>query len=367
MKLQDMNAGSFYGDYLYDAIVAQDHFLRLLRDLVPWQRYTYRLIKYYRGKGERGRPPIDPAIVLKMLILSYLYNVSERQVTEFCRYNLAAKYFLGLAIDAPVPNHSTLTVFKKRILRNGKIQAYERLLRNIIADAQEAGIVFGPLQIVDSTHTVADVDPRRDKKRRDNDEPPHEPDARWGCKGSLKFTDDEGEEHEVRKFFYGFKMHASMNAQSQMITSLITSTGNRPDGKYLVDLIENDLAQGLPVSICAADRGYDDTHNHFWLTQHQVCNAIHLLDSRTKKKDANKDVWIELKAQPWYRPALDLRYQIERKFGEAKRHHGLARCRYRGWKGFTIQSYLTAYALNFKQLVRGLTGATLRGPALIRT
>jgi len=178
MKLQDMHAGSFYGDYLYDTIVPQDHFLRLLRELVPWQRYTYRLIKYYRGKGERGRPPIDPAIVLKMLILSYLYNLSERQTAEFCRYSLAAKYFLGLAIDSPVPDHSTLTVFKKRILDNGRVKAYERLLCDIVADAQEAGIVFGPLQLIDSTHSEADVNPRKDKNRKDHGKSPHDPDAR---------------------------------------------------------------------------------------------------------------------------------------------------------------------------------------------
>jgi len=56
MKVQKTGRDSFYGDFLYDMIVPQDHFLRHLRELVPWQRYTYRLIKYYRGKGESGPP-----------------------------------------------------------------------------------------------------------------------------------------------------------------------------------------------------------------------------------------------------------------------------------------------------------------------
>ena len=367
MNLQSKGSNSFYGEYLYARIVPEDHFLHHLRELVPWHRYTYRLIKYYRGKGERGRPPIDPALMLKMLVLSYLYDLSEREVAEFCRFNLAAKYFLGLAIDARVPDHSTLTVFKKRILENGKVRAYERLLRNIVQDAQEAGISFGPLQLVDSTHSVADVKPSKDKKRKNDGQAPHDPDARWGCKGSYTVTDENGQEHRLMKSFYGYKTHTSMNVESQMITSLITSTGDRPDGHYLTDLIDNDLDQGLAVTICAADRGYDDTDNHFWLRQHQVRNAIHLKRSRTHKKDGNKEVWIKLKEQPWYREALRLRYQIERKFGEAKRHHGLGRCRYRGWERYTVQAYLTAIALNLKQLVRGLTGVSLRGPTLIST
>jgi transposase len=112
-KLQKAETDSFYGDYLYANIVPENHFLRLLRDLVPWQRFTYRLIKFYRGKGQVGRPPIDPAILLKMLLLSYLYDLSERQVEEFCNYFLPAKYFLGLAIDAHAPDHSTLRPLRK--------------------------------------------------------------------------------------------------------------------------------------------------------------------------------------------------------------------------------------------------------------
>ena len=62
-----------------------------------------------------------------------------------------------------------------------------------------------------------------------------------------------------------------------------------------------------------------------------------------------------------------MRYQIERKFGEAKKHHGLGRCRYIGGERYAIQAHLTAMALNLKQLVRGLTGVSLRGPMLKST
>ena len=365
VKLQASGLQSFYGDYLYERIVPPDHFLRQLRELVPWQRYTYRLIKYYGGRGERGRPPIDPAIVLKMLLLSYLYDTSERQVEEYCQLNLAAKYFLGLSIDAAVPDYSTLSVFKKRILDNGRLKAYEQLLKHIIADAREAGVTFGTLQLIDSTHSIADVNVAKDDKRQKDGQEPRDPDSRWGCKGSYYVTDEHGRKHRRKKFFFGFKTHTSMNVGAQMITSLVTSSGNRYDGYFLTDLITNDLEQGLPVAVCAADRGYDDTHNHSWLQQRGIGNAIHLNRYRTHKKDGNREVWLELKGQPWYQEVLNMRYQIERKFGEAKKHHGLGRCRYLGWERYTVQAHLTAIALNLKQLVRGLTGISLRGPTLI--
>jgi len=146
-----------------------------------------------------------------------------------------------------------------------------------------------------------------------------------------------------------------------MITSVEVSPGHRYDGHFLSSLIESDLAQGLPIKTCTADRGYDDTDNHFFLHTRGIRSAIHLNRYRTRKKDPNKQVWLDLKAQPWYQPSLDERYQIERKFGEAKQYHGLGRCRYMGIWRYAIQAYMTAIALNLKRLVRLLRGVPFKG------
>jgi transposase len=292
-KLQATGHGSFYGDYLYERIVPQGHFLRHLRDVVPWRRFTYRLLKYYRGKGKIGRPPIDPALVLKMLLLSYLYDLSERQVEEFCNLNLAAKYFLGLAVDARPPDHSTLSVFKRRILENGRLPAYEKMLQQIVQVARDAGISFGPVQLIDSTHSIADVNVSKEDKRKDDDQEPRDPDARWGCKGSYTVRGANGERQRRMKCFFGSKMHTSMNAEAQMITSLVVSRGNRYDGDFLQDLVEADLKQAIPIRVYAADRGYDDTENHFYLRQRGLGNAIHLNRSRTHKRGITRSCGLE--------------------------------------------------------------------------
>ena len=71
---------SFFGHFLYQQKVPQDHFLRRLNEVIDWSRFTKRLLCYYQGKGEVGQAPYDPALILKMLLLSYLYDISERQV-----------------------------------------------------------------------------------------------------------------------------------------------------------------------------------------------------------------------------------------------------------------------------------------------
>jgi hypothetical protein len=52
---------SFFGEYLYDRVVPEDHFLRKLKELIDWEHFTQKLIELYKGEGVVGRPPFDPA------------------------------------------------------------------------------------------------------------------------------------------------------------------------------------------------------------------------------------------------------------------------------------------------------------------
>ena len=51
-------------------------------------------------------------------MIAYLYKLSVRQVEVYVNENLPAKYFVGLAVDGKAPDHSTLTIFRERLLKN---------------------------------------------------------------------------------------------------------------------------------------------------------------------------------------------------------------------------------------------------------
>ena len=126
-------------------------------------------------------------------------------------------------------------------------------------------------------------------------------------------------------------------------------------------LVDKDSSKGIEVGTVAADRGYDDGENHYYLRQKGINLAIRLNSYRIQKKDENKAVWIRLKESCEYQEGLKERYRIEGKFGEAKKWHGFSRCRYLGSVRHAIQSYLTFMVLNLKRLVKLLTGVSLRG------
>lgn len=359
--------GTFYGTYVYDQVVPQDHFFRKLNEMLDWRKYTQKMMRWYKGRAEYGRPPFDPAVLLKMLLVAYLYNLSERQVEAHINDSLSAKYFLGLSMDQFAPDHSTLTKFKQRIILRKRELKLEQLLEDIVQTALQKGIRFGSIQVVDSTHSVAHVNTTKEDKRKKGGKGPTDPDAQWGAKGKHSVQGPDGGQGKQAKYFLGYKTHASLNAENHLITSLKVTAGNAWDGHFLQGLIEKDLSNQVPLQTVTADRGYDDSQNHYWLEQSGLQSAICLNDYRTKKKDANKEIWIEMKANPAYRQGLQERYKIERKFGECKQQHGLGRCRYRGLERYEIQALLTAMALNLKRMVKLLYGVNFRNPSPVST
>jgi len=42
--------GSFFGEYLYDQIIPEVHFLRQLNQIIEWKRFTCKLIRLYKGE-----------------------------------------------------------------------------------------------------------------------------------------------------------------------------------------------------------------------------------------------------------------------------------------------------------------------------
>ena len=359
-RFRETGKGSFFGNIVYDRVVPQDHFLRKLNEVVDWRPFTQKLLRYYKGGGEYGPPPYEPALVLKMLLVSYLYNLSERQTEELCNDSLSIKSFLGLGVDEAAPDHATLTLFKNRLLARKGEKVFEKLFQKVLKLAKEKGISFGRIQVVDSVHTTADVNLQKDESRQKKGKGPRDPDARWGVKGKKIVRDEAGEKHEQKEYFYGYKAHVSLNAETGLITSLKVTPGSAYDGHELPDLVKKDLAQGVGAEVYAGDKGYDDGENHEFLKERGLKSALRLKRNRTQKKDPNKGPWLQLQADPDYQAGLKERYKVERKFGEAKLCHGFRRCRYLGLVRYEVQSYLTAMALNLKRLVKLLHGVSFR-------
>lgn len=362
-RFKKLDIDSFFGDYVYARVVPRDHFLVRLNQVIDWDAFVPLLLPAYPGQGEMGNTPYNPAALLKMLLLAYLYRLSERQTEEFVNLNLAAKEFVGLAIDVAAPDHSTLSVFKSRLLHHGCWDQFQQISDTVLRQARQAGIQLGKIQVVDSVHTVADVDNDADRKRQERGQPARDPQAQLVKKGKRSVTQPDGTVKMVERQYLGYKSHTSLNAETGLITSLVPTGGSAADNQQFPKLLERDQAVQVQAEIYAGDKAYDDTDLHYRLQELGKHSALRLRHFRTRKKDQNKEVWLELEQTQEYQAGLAERYKIERKYGEAKRWHGLGRCRYLGLLRYGVQAFLTMLVLNLKRIVQLLTGVFLRPPS----
>lgn len=361
VRVRADTTNSFFGNFLYSQVLPKDNFLVRLKNEIPWGKFTQGMLSAYKGGGEYGPTPYAPDKILRMLLIPYLFNISEREAENVVKFNLLAKYFVGLGVDELPPDNSTLTVFKERLLKAQGQKAWESLFNKIIIFAKGKGIIFGKLQIIDSTHTTADVNLKKDKQRQKKEgKSPRDKEATFKTKGQKEALTNNGKKVMVKDTIYGFKAHTSLNQGTGLITSLKITTAREDDGKHFQTLVEKDEKAGiidtrqtdtLKQNIYTADKAYDDGDNHEYLKEKNLISAIILKETRINKKDSHKAPWLAMIISPTYQESIPKRKQIEKKFGEEKKHHGLDHCRYLGLKKYAIQAYLTAITVNLKRIM----------------
>jgi IS5 family transposase len=357
---KQIGLGSFFGAPIYERVVPRDHFLVQLQRVIDWESFTAALLPAYKGLAEAGRPPYPPVAILKMLVIAYLYRFSERQVEEATNLNLAIKEFVGLAVDELAPDHSTLSEFTARLRKAGGWQQLQAVGDSVLRQAQAAGIRLGTIQVVDSVHTVADVDNEADRQRQEHGQPPRDPQAQLVKKGKRRQTGPDGQVRQRNVQYLGYKSHVSLDAETGLITTLEPSVGSAADNKQFARLLAHDAAVGVNAEIYAGDKAYDDSDLHYRLWALGKHSALALNDYRTAASNEHRAAWQALKDSPEYQAGRAARYKVERKFGEAKRWHAFGRCRYLGFLRYGIQAQLTALVLNLKRIVRLLTEVRFR-------
>lgn len=364
-QYHDTGKGSFFGDFAYQRVLSRHrrHFLVVLAQLFDWEAKTKAFIQLYKGRGVMGRRPYPPGMIFKMLFLSYLYDVSERAMEELADLNVLIKWFLGIAVDEPVPDHSTLTAFKRRFVRSGTWWVLQNVFDEIIRDAMVQGVQFGDLQILDSVHTQVDVNNAQDQRRQEHGGRPRDPQAGVVNKGKRNVVQANGKTTSMQITYRGYKTHVAVNAQTGIVTSLHTTCGNHPDNKAFVPLREHDRTLNLPTKAYGGDKAYDDTDIFERLQQEGLGIGIALRRQRTAKKDPSRQRWLDLEADPQYQQALKQRFRVEQPFGIVKRWHGFERCRYLGLARYRLQAIFTFLVHNLKRIVKLLTGVTFRPQA----
>src|SRR5713226_1096761 len=161
MGQQTRTESLFYYFRLADQI-PEDHLLRLIDQHIDLSFVRERVKSFYSATG---RPSIDPEVLLRLLLVGYLYGItSERRLLEEVRMHLAYRWFTRLDFEQEIPDHSTFS--KNRHGRFRQAGVFREVFEEIVRRCLEAGLVEGKNLAVDGTMVGADAS-RQSRVRRE--------------------------------------------------------------------------------------------------------------------------------------------------------------------------------------------------------
>lgn len=342
---------------VYKHFIDENHFLVKLEEVFDWYDLASPLENL--GNNERGgRPRHASVVMLKMLFVSFLFNLSDRETEFSATNNLLVKYFIGLPIDEKAPDHTSLCRFRDTVLTQKGIVFFEELFRHLIAQAKQKGISFSTIQALDATHTVADVS----RNNPQDPKSPRDPDATWGCKGDETKTTADGKKVQIPKYFFGYKSHLLAETAYGFITGIHTTAGNIADIDGGDDLIHRILTnrERKNIFVLLCDKGYGCP---VWINSLEKFTNIMTAFSLPKTmltKGENQKKWKKYTQDEGRNAFKKDRYIIERVNADLKDNHSLRRCRYLGSLKYHLQSIMASACHNMKLAVRILTGARLQ-------
>ena len=135
-------------------LVPEGHFLRKLEATLDLSFIHEETAHLYNRRY--GCPPIAPVVLVKYLLVGYLYGIpSERQIEQRIQTDVALRWYLGLDLFDRVPDHSTISQLRRRKPSFRKI--FRRLFEEVVRQCIEKGLVSGRLAATDSTHVKANA------------------------------------------------------------------------------------------------------------------------------------------------------------------------------------------------------------------
>ena len=151
-----MRGADAYNEALFSTVRLEDfvpasHPLRPIRQWIneALAQMDEKFSAMYEADVKGGRPSIAPEKLMRAMLLQVLFSVrSERQLVEQLSYNLLFRWFVGLAIEDTVWNHSVFSKNRDRLIEH---DAVTELFNSTVEMARKKGLLSGEHFSVDGT------------------------------------------------------------------------------------------------------------------------------------------------------------------------------------------------------------------------
>lgn len=211
----------------YEQLEKRGDKLTVFDDLIDWSRIGRQFLR----QPKTGRPPYDPVMMFKVLILQHLYNLPDEEIEYQIADRISFQRFLGF--PRTVPDHTTVWRFREYL---SELNLHDKLWGELNRQIAEKGIQLSKGVIQDATFITANPGKTNssDKIDRGRGEPTtRNEDGTWTQKNG--------------KNVFGYKLHAKTETNCGFITELAVTTARVHDS--MIDLTKED-------EIVYRDKGY---------------------------------------------------------------------------------------------------------------
>jgi IS5 family transposase len=306
------------GAELLESAVRADHPFRIMNELVDFDRSARTYRPLYSKTGTKGIP-IEQA--MRLLIIQWLEDYSDREMERAVQENLAIKWFCGFDLADPTPDHSFFGKFRTRLGTKNLGDIFQSLNDCFRAE----GLIGDTFSFVDATGIVTKTAlwDERDRALRQGETTVNnrnvqqfaaDSQARFGAKGK-------------NKHWYGYKRHQCVDAKQGLVTKVAVTPAN-----VLDDQAAKHVAPRSGMAL--EDKGYDTPAGR----QALVTKGIHagiIRKNNVKEKNHDLDAWIS-----------KLRMPFEGSFSKLHR-----RAKYRSLVKVQFQAFAEAIAFNLKRVL----------------
>jgi len=284
--------------------------------LLNWGPLAYRLEKHCRKLD--GRPPFPPIAMFRALLLAQWYGLSDRDLEEALCDRLSFRRFVGLGLEQPTPDHTTLCRFRERLNEAGLTV---KLLALVNAQIEAKGLLLKRGTLIDAT--VVETAAARPQK----DAPGSDPDAAF-----LKRAGKPGSS-------YGYKAHVAADEGSILVRTALLTPANVAETVVADELILANRDCGAVY----ADKAYDTHARRALLARLGIKDCIMhrpnkhhpLSDGQTRRNAALSKI----------------RCRVETVFAVLKQVYGYRRTRYVSLVRNQLQLTLLAICFNLRRML----------------
>ena len=293
-------------------LVPKEHFLRKVDEHVDFSFIYDEVKELYSTKT--GRPSIDPVVLVKYLLVGFLYGIpSERRIEQEIQVNTAYRWFLGLDIDEKVPDHSTISQLRHRKQIGANL--FRRFFEHILADCIDKNLVDGKLILTDSTHVKANASKKSeikiqvekqavaywDRLDKYEEEERQKLESEGKIKPKRKRSKAKKKPEMVSKTVstsdpeagrlnrpgkpegMHYLDHQSIDAKNGIIVDVTVTAGNVSDCVPYLDCIEK-VKEIIDIEATAVDSGYDTSLIHKEMEE----NGITIFTPEKNTSDTSK-------------------------------------------------------------------------------